>query len=260
MRPLQHIGVATLCIYPSLFKAKGVSFCSLRPEWASQVNLATHVHFGYDMIRDKWPLPKKLRMLTTGGYDFNQECIDYVRSKSEIENIVDCYGTKYCPPPLAIRNLTSSNYPIPFKWVNDYIKPDIREYSLFLTSSDPGLFLTKEGTPSNAIKTIDTAFATDETTLYLKIIPKINENVSEVKFNNIIGNIRMHHLTYADCDFVQFVKDTTELSLKLAFHYDIGLYNPKILVNANEIDQCIKYVADNNIEAPIYIKYDPPSK
>ena len=262
-RPMRHIGVATLCIYPALFKAKGISFCALRPEWATQINLATHMHFGYDMIRDKWPMPKNLRMLTTGGYDFNQECVEYVKSKSVIENIVDCYGTRFCPPPLAIRHLKISKHPIPFKWINDYIKPEVRENILYLTSTEPDIFSNPQGDKVSSIRTIDTALATDDETMYLKLIPHTNislpaSTAPALRLNNVIGDIRMHHMSYPDCDFIDYISVNCDLSIKLAYHFDHGIFYPKILVNANEVEQCVKYVADNDIEAIVYVKYDPP--
>jgi hypothetical protein len=264
-RPMRHIGVATLCIYPALFKAKGISFCATRPEWATQVNLATHIHFGYDMIRDKWSLPKKLRMLTTGGYDFNQECVEYVRSKSDIDSIVDCYGTRFCPPPLAIRYLKISKHPIPFKWINDYIRPDVRENILYLIASDESnIFLNLQGDEVSYIRTMDTALTLDDDVIYLKLIPH-NTDISvpatttpALRLNNVIGDIRMHHMTYPDCDFIDYLSVNCDLSIKLAYHFDHGIFYPKLLVNANEVEQCVKYVADNDIEAIIYVKYDAP--
>ena len=248
-RPMQHIGVATLCIYPALFKAKTIILCLDKEEWTAEIDSATHIHFGYSMIRDKWPMPKKLRMLTTGGYDFNQEIIAYVTNKSNIENIVDCYGTKNCPPPLAIRHLKISNYPIPFKWINKIIKPHVYNDLLLLTSAIPGLLKCKDNDYLDFRKTQDTAFEVDETTLYLKVIRNIDQK-------NIISNVRMHHSTFADHSFMQFIKDDTDIDLKLAFYYDNGIFYPNILVNQEELDQCIKYVKDHDIEAVVYVKHN----
>lgn len=265
-RPLRHTGVATLCIYPAMFKAKGIAFCGTRPEWATQIHLANHVHMSYDMMNSKWVLPKKLRMLTTGGYDFNQDFVEYVHSKSEVENIVDCYGTRYCPPPMAIRHLTISDYPAPFKWVNEFIKPRFRNNWLYLVSDDmymfANIFNDKNKKSWDELITIDTIFAVDEKTFYLVDVPNLHksdnsENTKKGK-TNVIANIRMHHETYSDCDFVDFVYQNTNLSIKLAYHYDEGTYNPKILVNANELDQSIEFVKENEIEAVLYVKYDAP--
>jgi len=254
-RPMQHIGVATLCIYPALFKVKNISICINISEWAQEINQATHVHFGYTMITDKFPLPKKLRILTTGGYDFNQDCIEYVRSICDVDTIVDCYGTRNCPPPLAIRQLTISKYPIPFKWINNFIKPDVRENILYLTAVEPNVIACEDTNHRDYRRTQDLAFAVDETTLYLKVGPRLGVQIEE-KSKHIISNVRMHHTTYPDCDFSQFVKDNTSLSLKLAFHYDQGIYYPSLLVNASEAEQCVKYVSDNDIEAIVYVRYD----
>ena len=112
--------------------------------------------------------------------------------------------------------------------------------------------------------------------MYLKVIPHTNisiqvadtqslanismqaEDTPPLRRNNVIGDIRMHHRTYPDCDFIDYLSVNCDLSIKLAYHFDHGIFYPKLLVNANEIDQCVKYVADNDIEAIIYVKYDPP--
>jgi len=265
-RPLRHTGVGTLCIYPAFFKAKGIIFCGTRPEWATQIHLANHVHMSYEMMASKWGLPKKLRMLTTGGYDFNQDFVEYVHSKSEVENIVDCYGTRHCPPPMAIRYLTVSDFPVPFKWVNEFIKPTFRNNWLHLVSDDMNTFLNvyndKTKITWNELQTIDTVFAVDDNTFYLVDVPNLHksdnsENTKKGK-TNVIANLRMHHETYSDCDFVDFVYQNSNLSIKLAYHYDEGTFHPKVLVNANELDESIEFIKRNDIEAVLYVKYDAP--
>lgn len=141
-RGFQHIGVATLSIFPAFFKTKKISICTFFDdnEWGNEVHLATNLHVPYDVIKEKLPLPKKLRMLTTGGYNFNSECVDYVKSQCDIEKIVDCFGTAICPPPLAVREITSGNSIVPFTWVNDYIKPNSKAGQLEFVSTESHTF------------------------------------------------------------------------------------------------------------------------
>jgi hypothetical protein len=112
---------------------------------------------------------------------------------------------------------------------------------------------------------MDTALTLDDDVIYLKLIPHNTDinvpattTTPALRLNNVIGDIRMHHMTYPDCDFIDYLSVNCDLSIKLAYHFDHGIFYPKLLVNANEVDQCVKYVADNDIEAVIYVKYDAP--
>lgn len=250
-RPMRHVGVATLCIYPALFKAKGIVFCSSQHEWNNQIHLANHVHMSYEMMFYKWPLPSNLRMLTTGGYDFNDEFIAHVHSVCNVENIVDCYGTRYCPPPMAIRHLKLSNYPIPFTWINEVIKPNFRDNWLHLTSTEDvfkDIFFTKSDEPVNEYKTLDSVFAIDDVTFYL--VDKKDADVTTDSF------IRMNHETYSDSEFMDYVYKNTDISVKLAYHYDGRAHTPKILVNPDELDKAVKFVKENEVEAALYVKHN----
>jgi len=125
VRPFRHIGVATLSIYPALFKAKKVIICRGIDDWNDEYKAATNVHLAWEMIKENWKLPEKLRMVTTGGYAFNSDCINYVVKQCEVENIVDCYGTAVCPPPMAIRYLHKDRPALqPFKWINELLRPE----------------------------------------------------------------------------------------------------------------------------------------
>lgn len=255
-RPLRHVGVATLCIYPALFKAKGIAFCGKRDDWDKLYHLATHVHMSHDMMIDKFPLPNKLRMLTTGGYDFNKDFIEYVHSQCEIENIVDCYGTRHCPPPLAIRHLHVSEYPIPFTWINEYIKPKFKNNWLHLSSDNhlafKGIFDDPNRTSWNEYITIDPVFAVSDNSFYLI---KIAENNKEKK-SDVTYNIRMHHQNYSENDFIDFANANSNLNLKLAYHFKDGYASPKILINPGSIEDAVKFLKDNDIEAVLYVKHD----
>lgn len=117
-RPFKHLGVGTLIIYPALFKAKEIILASDSEHWMLVYHRATNVHLGYEMITADFPLPKKVRLITTGGYNFNDTCIEYLDKQCEYEGIIDCYGTKVLPPPMAIRRLEKGRT-VPFTWVNN---------------------------------------------------------------------------------------------------------------------------------------------
>ena len=117
-RPFKHLGVGTLIIYPAFFKAKEIILASDSEHWMLVYHRATNVHLGYDMITADFPLPKKVRLITTGGYNFNDTCIEYVDKQCEYEGIIDCYGTNVLPPPMAIRRLEKGRT-VPFTWVNN---------------------------------------------------------------------------------------------------------------------------------------------
>ena len=82
-RTFNHVGVATLVIYPSLFKARSVALIDHINQWNVACEDATHVHMSYQMIQQGFKLPKKLRTLSTGGYHFSIDCLNYVYSMSE---------------------------------------------------------------------------------------------------------------------------------------------------------------------------------
>ena len=134
VRPFRHIGVATLSIYPALFKAKKVIICRGQEDWNDEYKAATNVHLAWEMVKENWKLPEKLRMVTTGGYAFNSDCINYVVNQSDVEHIVDCYGTAVCPPPMAIRYLHKDRPAFqPFVWINKLLKPKSDNGNLAIT-------------------------------------------------------------------------------------------------------------------------------
>ncbi|MEY3074520.1 MAG: hypothetical protein RJB25_156 [Bacteroidota bacterium] len=94
-------------------------------------------------------------MLTSGGYNFNSECVNYVTSRSEIENIVDCFGTARCPPPLAIRQTLKDTS---FDWVNEFIKLGIKEGTneLMFSTEQENVFNELSNSFANSIVTNDT--------------------------------------------------------------------------------------------------------
>jgi hypothetical protein len=237
VRPFRHIGVATLAIYPAVFKAKKVILCSWLSEWEKEYHSATHVHAPYEMIRDQWPLPKKLRMLTSGGYPFNSECIKYVTDISDIDNIVDCFGTSYCPPPLAIRRLSKNDTEVvPFKWVNEYIKP---LNMMFFTSDDPNAFSTDvdQLTPveNGLVKTSDLV---------------INPGPGLFQFlGSHFNYVRANQARMTEKDFVKFVEENVELGkFVLKFVYIDKVKEPIIEVQNRYKDQWEQFVKNNSVE------------
>jgi len=161
MRPFGHVGVGTLSIYPAFFKAKNISICPFVNDWNEEYHNATHIHIDKSMMNFGCKLPKKLRMLTSGGYNFNSECADYVTSRSDIENIVDCFGTAKCPPPLAIRQLLKDKIfkaNNEFEWINEFIKLGIKEGTeqLMFSAEQDLVFNEMPGSFRNNIVTDDT--------------------------------------------------------------------------------------------------------
>jgi len=209
-RACRHAGVATLSVYPAIFKCANITLCKFDEEYKQEYHNATHIHAGYELIRDKWPLPKKLRMLTTGGYAFNSDCINYVTSICDIENIVDCYGTVHFPPPMAIRHLGKNIQGlIPFKWVNEYIIPEFNKNengeNLYFKSTVPNGFFSEfnhtrqfvvhHHTDYDIIRHYDNVESVDDRTFYLH--------------GSVTKYIRMHHTRWSEVDFKNYFVEKT---------------------------------------------------
>ena len=139
-RPLKHIGVNTVSLLPALFKCRKVYLLPNWTYWELGCADANNIHIGWQMITQNWVLPKKLRVLSTGGYSFTNEYLQHVKSKSDVEHVIDCYGTSTAPPPLAIRELNVDDRSVkPFTWINKLISPVSKEGKLHLVTSVPGL-------------------------------------------------------------------------------------------------------------------------
>ena len=245
-RPCRHIGVATLSVYPALFKAKTIVLCVDKEEWTKEMEPATHVHLGFNMIQEKWPLPKKLRMLTSGGYSFNSDCINYVTGISEIDQIIDCYGTHFCPPPLAIRELSKieNNALAPFTWINEFIRPFNISDILYFNTTDNTAFkkLMSERLntdfESNLIPTNDK-------------IKNINENTFYF-FGRADQVVRVNHRQMNVSQFVQFAYEGTKIKdLKVDFKTLNGVDVPVIKVNSQYKTMLENFALSNHIEAEI---------
>lgn len=236
VRPFRHQGVATLTIYPAIFKAKKVILCFGRKDWEREATSddVTHIHAPYEMIRDKWNIPKKLRMLTSGGYNFTKEYVEHLRSVSEIENIVDCFGTSYCPPPLAIRKLhKDSNEFSEFVWVNEFIKP---VSTLFLTCDDRKTF---EGEPNQLAKMEHG-------------LVKTNDLISTGPFKFLGSHynyVRVDDIRITDIEFNDFLYNKCRVQdYTLKFVYISGVKVPVIVLEERYREEFDKLVIEHSME------------
>ena len=232
MRGFQHIGVGTLSIYPAFFKAKNISLCSDGTSWEKEYRKATHIHIDQHMMSIGCSLPKKLRMLTSGGYDFNSNCMEYVTSRSDIENIVDCFGTTRCPPPLAIRQL--KNNPDPhFVWINDFIKPIVSHINTLSFDTEEKTFYRFNKTH---IQTND-------------VVEFIDNSYNFRILKRVVPTIRMEHKLYPVEEFLKLFKEYSKIS-DVVIDYEVidGLKSPVITVNEQDREiayiTCIKYYVE----------------
>lgn len=243
VRPFRHIGVATLSIYPAVFCAKKVTLCAWLDDWEKEYQHATHIHVPFDIIRDKWPLPKRLRMVTSGGYAFNTECIKYIHNNSYVENIVDCYGTAFCPPPLAIRFLRITNKEeVPFTWVNEYINP---VFMLSFTSNDYRAFHSTEPTlpliENGIVKTRDVVYNNESNKFWF--------------FGPTEKRVRINHSNMGEFQFVNYVKKITGIKdFDLEFKVINSVQVPIITINEKHKDKFDEFV--KKYSAEIIVNYE----
>jgi hypothetical protein len=241
MRPFSHVGVGTLSIYPAFFKAKNISLCPFITDWAEEYHKATHIHIDKQMMNFGCDLPKKLRMLTSGGYNFNSECVEYVTSRSFIENIVDCFGTARCPPPLAIRQILKDTS---FEWINEFINLSKKEGTdqLMFTAVDDNVFNELPGSFRNSIVTDDTI--------------KLHDNGRVFSLTGkLILKIRMSHVLYELKDFERvFLERSGITSVDIKFEVIDGLKNPVLYVKENEFETALESISKFNVEAKLKIK------
>lgn len=241
MRPFQHLGVGTLSIYPAFFKAKNISLCPFIQDWNEEYHKATHIHIDLHMMGIGCNLPPKLRMLTSGGYNFNSDCINYVTSRSEIENIIDCFGTAICPPPLAIK---SSLNDTSFEWINQFVRPSIKEdtQQLVFTSVEDNVFSALEYSVDGKIVTND----------LIKFIGSRN------KFSitgRLIDKIRMSHILYPVSEFRKLFREYSGINdFNVQFEIVDGLKNPVIVVNNDDYNKATEIFSTYYIEAKLKTK------
>jgi hypothetical protein len=248
VRPLKHIGVATLAIYPAFFKARVISLCNYKEDWDEEYMQANHTHVSQVMMTEKWPMPSKLRMLTTGGYPFTSDYANQIKSMSEVEAIIDCYGTSTCPPPLAIRSLIdhiragNSTGIIPFKWINNYIKFINRDDVLYFTTADADTF---KGVINEVNGEICTGDRID------------NFGDSFILHGSAKDDyIRVKHLLWRVERFESFFKDKTGIDSKVAFYKQEKYKIPVLLVEQDQLEVVKNFVKKHDVEVSIYIKND----
>lgn len=236
-RPFSHFGVATLSIYPSFFKAKNITLCPFFSDWQEEYHNATHVHIDLKMMSGNCRLPKKLRMLTSGGYNFNSECLNYVTSRSEIENIVDCFGTIYCPPPLAIKRLVLNYENLPFQWIHKFIKPTIVDEKLAFTSVEGDIFNNMRLAQNGKMLTSDVVTLDNDDFYFIG---------SAIRF------VRMNHSRYPADAFIQLFKNRTGIHDAI-LHFEIidNIENPVIIVKDKDYETALNFISQFHVESKL---------
>jgi hypothetical protein len=138
---MAHMGVHTTAILPGLFKAQVVSLAD--HTWKEEILHATHIQFFN--TTSFLPLPKKLRVLTTGGNMLSSVFLTLITDQCEVESIYDIYGLTECLPPLAVRKVQSvSDLNLPFDWINLNYQIAIIGDIIKITRPDDVVFLTKD--------------------------------------------------------------------------------------------------------------------
>ena len=138
---MSHMGVHTTAILPGIFHAKVVSIAD--HTWDEEIIHATHIQFFSTM--SFLPLPKNLRVITTGGNSLKSTFLDYIQSQCLVENIYDIYGLTECLPPLAIRTVNSiTDLDKPFIWTNTNYQVAIQADKIKITRPDNVVFVTSD--------------------------------------------------------------------------------------------------------------------
>jgi hypothetical protein len=138
---MSHLGVHTTAILPGLFKAKVVSLAG--STWNEEMLHATHVQFFSTMTFLQ--LPKRLRVITTGGNTLKSTFLEYIQSRCQVDNIYDIYGLTECLPPLAVRNIQSiSDLGNPFIWANLAYQVAIQGDTITITRLDDVVLATSD--------------------------------------------------------------------------------------------------------------------
>lgn len=239
-RAFNHVGVHTLIIFPALFKAKSMAVVDNNTEiWNQACIGATHIHMSYQMIQENLALPKKLRTLSTGGYHFNKDCLEYVYSQCEVERIVDCYGTSYCPPPLAIRELTKENIVglQPFKWVNQVFYPKMSKHGQMRISSNGKYSFLGIGR------------ADDDDLVIPDIIEKVNDDTFYF-YGSKENFIRVLDTRITVNELSQMLNEVID-NVKIEFTIKHSISVPKLIANISNKEKLDSFVVNNKVEADV---------
>jgi hypothetical protein len=238
-RPFHHLGVGTLSIYPAVFNASNIILCSYKEHWDLEYQNADHVHVSQSMISQEWPMPPKIKSLTTGGYNFNSDCINYVTARSDVDVIVDCFGTAQLPPPMAIRTLhdpkTNKEWS-PFKWINPFVNYKIVNYQMVYSTTDGDIFSELPNTFGGKIVGYD--HVTDA-----------GEN--QFNFHGPLGDIiRMSHIRTEVPEFIKLFKEYSGIgNLQITMEVIDGIKNPVVIVPKGTLNHAILVGKKYHIEA-----------
>ena len=138
---MSHMGVHTTAILPGLFRARVVSIAD--HTWDEEMAHATHVQFFSTMSFLK--LPKKLRVITTGGNTLKSTFLNQITEQCAVDNIYDIYGLTECLPPLAVRRVQSlADLNLPFTWTNTAYQAAIAGDKIKITRPDGVVFVTSD--------------------------------------------------------------------------------------------------------------------
>lgn len=141
---MSHQGVHTTAILPGIFTAKTVSLAET-DTWNEEILLASHVQYFYTM-KDLYPLPPKLRVITTGGDMLKPVFLEHIRSQCQYQHLYDIYGLTECLPPLAIRDVQDlGDLEKDFHWVNTAYRYDVNNlHNILISRPDGAQFLTTD--------------------------------------------------------------------------------------------------------------------
>lgn len=139
---MSHMGVHSTAILPGIFKAKTVSLADYT--WDEEIEKATHIQF-FTTMSSFLKLPKKLRVITTGGNSLKQTFLETIQNQCDYDSLYDIYGLTECLPPLAVRNIKiKEDLSKPFKWINKFYKVSTVGNRIQITRPDGEVFLTSD--------------------------------------------------------------------------------------------------------------------
>jgi acyl-CoA synthetase (AMP-forming)/AMP-acid ligase II len=141
---MSHQGVHTTAILPGIFTASVVSFADT-DTWNEEIEHATHTQYFYTM-KDLYPLPKQLRVITTGGDMLKPVFLEHIQSQCSYEHLFDIYGLTECLPPLAVRDIHAiSDLTKDFVWINQEYMYNIQaDGRISITRPDGQVFVTSD--------------------------------------------------------------------------------------------------------------------
>jgi hypothetical protein len=137
---MNHRGVHTTAILPALFTVKTFSIGS-NQTWDLEIDKATHIQY-FSIMENRFRLPKKIRMITTGGEKLKGILSNKIFVECECEHFYDIYGLSEALPPLAIREIKSPNsLEDPFVWVNHQYSYAVNDLNRLLITRPDGVII-----------------------------------------------------------------------------------------------------------------------